>query len=118
FMPGTWAAFGVDGNRDGRKDVYDPADAIPAAARYLKHSGAPERIRVALFQYNHSHAYVNKVLAQARAYSKTRQETDETGCADAFPAALPPSKAAAKAIAFARAQLGKPYVWGATGPRS
>lgn len=34
FMPGTWAAYGVDGNGDGRKDPFDPADAIPAAARY------------------------------------------------------------------------------------
>ena len=30
----------------------------------------------------------------------------------------PPSGAAARAIAFARAQLGKPYLWGASGPSS
>jgi membrane-bound lytic murein transglycosylase B len=42
FLSGTWAAFGVDGDRDGDRDVYDPADAIPAAARYLKHEGAPQ----------------------------------------------------------------------------
>lgn len=34
FMPGTWASHGVDGNGDGRKNVLDPADAIPAAAKY------------------------------------------------------------------------------------
>ncbi|WP_104815827.1 lytic transglycosylase domain-containing protein [Kitasatospora sp. MMS16-BH015] len=34
FTPDTWAEFGVDGNGDGVKDVYDPADAIPAQARY------------------------------------------------------------------------------------
>ena len=28
----TWAAYGVDGNGDGIKDVYDPSDAVPAAA--------------------------------------------------------------------------------------
>lgn len=28
----------------------DRADAIPAAARYLKHGGAPRKIRAALFQ--------------------------------------------------------------------
>ena len=39
--PSTWERFGVDGNDDGRMSVYDPADAIPAAARYLKASGAP-----------------------------------------------------------------------------
>lgn len=33
FVPATWAAYGVDGDRDGVKDVFNPADAIPAAAR-------------------------------------------------------------------------------------
>ena len=31
--PSTWDRYGVDGNRDGRTRPYDPADAIPAAAR-------------------------------------------------------------------------------------
>lgn len=34
FIPGTWATHGVDGNGDGKKDVWDPADAIPSAASY------------------------------------------------------------------------------------
>ncbi len=33
FMPTTWKAHGIDGNGDGRADVWDPADAIPSAAR-------------------------------------------------------------------------------------
>ena len=37
--PSTWQSFGVDGNRDGRRSPYDPADAIPPAARYLRASG-------------------------------------------------------------------------------
>lgn len=122
FIPGTWTAFGVDGDHDGRTNVYDPADAIPAAARYLKYNGAPHQTRAALYAYNHSRAYVDKVLRQARTYARsatTQPQANGPGCADpgASSAALPPSEAAAKAIAFARAQLGKPYVWGATGPR-
>ena len=35
----AWATYGVDGDGDGDRDVYDPADAIPAAARYLRASG-------------------------------------------------------------------------------
>jgi cell wall-associated NlpC family hydrolase len=35
-----------------------------------------------------------------------------------FPNLPPPGPAAAQAIAYARAQLGKPYVWGAAGPDS
>jgi cell wall-associated NlpC family hydrolase len=34
------------------------------------------------------------------------------------PTAAPYGTKAAKAVAFARAQIGKPYVWGATGPDS
>ncbi|MCQ4045535.1 NlpC/P60 family protein [Streptantibioticus rubrisoli] len=34
------------------------------------------------------------------------------------PEVSPPNSRAAQAVSFARAQLGKPYVWGATGPNS
>lgn len=34
FMPATWKAHGIDGNGDGRVDVWDPEDAIPSAARF------------------------------------------------------------------------------------
>jgi cell wall-associated NlpC family hydrolase len=117
FLRGTWDEFGVDGNHDGRTNVYDPADAIPAAARYLQHNGAPAKIRAALFQYNHSTSYVDTVLAQARTYAAQGDTLTDSGCAGLF-TTLPPGPAAAKAIAFARAQLGKPYVWGAAGPKA
>ena len=35
---------------------------------------------------------------------------------DRIPEAVPPERRAAAAVAFARAQLGKPYLWGGTGP--
>jgi hypothetical protein len=66
--PSTWDRYGVDGNRDGRRSPYDPADAIPAAARYLRASGAPADYRAALFAYNHADWYVADVLAKAGAY--------------------------------------------------
>jgi membrane-bound lytic murein transglycosylase B len=61
----TWDRYGVDGNDDGRTSPYDPADAIPAAARYLRASGAPQDYRAALFAYNHADWYVAEVLAKA-----------------------------------------------------
>jgi hypothetical protein len=66
--PSTWDGYGVDGNRDGRLSPYDPADAIPAAARYLQGTGAPEDYRAALFAYNHADWYVAQVLAKAATY--------------------------------------------------
>ncbi len=45
FMPATWRAYGVDANSDGRRDPYNPVDAICAAARYLRASGAEKDLR-------------------------------------------------------------------------
>ena len=44
-MPSTWEMYGVDANDDGRKDPYNPVDAICAAARYLKAAGGDEDLR-------------------------------------------------------------------------
>jgi hypothetical protein len=37
---GTWGAFKVDGDGDGRFDIYDADDTVATAARYLAGSGA------------------------------------------------------------------------------
>jgi Transglycosylase SLT domain len=66
--PSTWESYGVDGDGDGRRSPYDPADAIPAAARYLRAAGAPGDYRAALFAYNHADWYVAQVLAKAADY--------------------------------------------------
>lgn len=65
--PETWGRYGVDGDGDGWKDVWDEDDAIPAAAAYLKASGAPDYQR-AIFAYNHAQWYVDDVLARAERY--------------------------------------------------
>jgi hypothetical protein len=67
---GTWGAFKVDGDGDGRFDIYDPDDAAATAARYLEASGAPRDWRAALYAYNHAGWYVDKVTAQAAAYRR------------------------------------------------
>ena len=66
FMPSTWKRYGVDANRDGRKDPFNPVDAIFAAARYLKAAGADKDVRRAVFAYNHADWYVDSVLMRAR----------------------------------------------------
>ncbi len=58
FLPDTWKAHGLDGNGDGRSDVFDPADAIPAAARFNcllldEVDGLPgDRLELMLAAYN------------------------------------------------------------------
>ena len=66
FMPATWKQYGVDANKDNLEDPYNPADAIFAAARYLKAAGAEQDLRKAIFAYNHADWYVDSVLMRAR----------------------------------------------------
>jgi hypothetical protein len=66
FMPSTWKAYGTDANEDGRKDPYNPVDAIFAAARYLKAADYQTDVRGAIWAYNHADWYVDSVLLRAR----------------------------------------------------
>ena len=66
FIPSSWQAYGVDANKDGRKDPYNPVDAIFAAARYLKAAGYEQDVRRSIFAYNHADWYVDSVMLRAR----------------------------------------------------
>ncbi|MFC6085157.1 lytic murein transglycosylase [Sphaerisporangium aureirubrum] len=73
FMPATWRAYGVDGDGDGKSDIWSPYDAVPGAARYLCANGAGQggnKLRGAVYRYNHSWSYVDKVLGLAGAYAR------------------------------------------------
>jgi cell wall-associated NlpC family hydrolase len=106
FEPSTFAAYAVNADPTTPLSPYDPQDAIFTAARMLCANGAqggsPAGIRQALYAYNHATWYVNEVLTWAARYATPQQA----------------SAIAQKAIAFAEAQIGKPYQWGATGPDS
>jgi hypothetical protein len=64
----AWTRYGGDFDRDGRISVYDPGDAIPAAADYLCAHRAPHRLDAALYAYNPSRAYVARVKQLAHRY--------------------------------------------------
>ena len=70
FLPSSWETYGVDANGDGRKDPYNPVDAICAAAHYLKAAGGAKDLYNAILAYNHADWYVQEVLLYARAYGK------------------------------------------------
>jgi hypothetical protein len=70
FLPSSWEMFGLDANGDGRKDPYNPVDAICAAAHYLEVAGGTENLYDAIFAYNHADWYVQEVLLYARAYGR------------------------------------------------
>jgi cell wall-associated NlpC family hydrolase len=105
FEPATFAEFAVNADPGQPLSPYDPADAIYTAAAMLCANGArggtPAGIEQAIFAYNHAWWYVSQVMAWAARYAT------QGG-----------SHVVATAIAFAMAQLGKPYQWGAAGPDS
>jgi hypothetical protein len=70
FMPSTWASYGAGG------DICDPVAAIPAAARYLRASGAPGNYHAAILAYNHSEAYYATVMHYARVYRSAVPKPD------------------------------------------
>lgn len=70
FMPATFAAYGVDGDRDGDVEITDPADAVFSAASYLCANGAGRgRLEGAIWNYNHADWYVRLVLRLSALYA-------------------------------------------------
>ncbi|WP_067820000.1 C40 family peptidase [Actinomadura kijaniata] len=121
-----WSRFKTDGNGDGRYDIYDPADAIAAAARILIEDKGYFKVdpRTAIRRYNgagpEAERYATRAMQWAEKYAAGNFSVGQdagTGQSDA--AACTPADVSGlvqKIIAFAMAQRGKPYVFGATGP--
>jgi membrane-bound lytic murein transglycosylase B len=72
FIPSTWLGYASDGNGDGLSDPNNIYDAALATARYLCSGGLdlskPDQLRVAVYRYNNSDAYVATVILWAQAY--------------------------------------------------
>ena len=73
FIGGTWARWGIDGNRDGIVDRSNIDDAALAAAMYLCAGGrdlsSGEGWSDAIHSYNHSNKYVLAVNKRANKYA-------------------------------------------------
>ena len=69
FLPATWAEYHADGDGDGRADVQSLPDAALGAARMLcaNGGGTASGLRGALYSYNHSWSYVERVVELAHA---------------------------------------------------
>ncbi|MEZ7007384.1 NlpC/P60 family protein [Streptomyces sp. AD55] len=124
FIPGTWAAHGIDGNGDGVRDVWDPQDAIPSAASYdcqlasyvKSVPGDPTENMLASYNagpdaviqyqgvppYKETQNYVKVIRSLEESFAQPETRVD-------------PSRQAAGAIAYAQKKLGTPYLWGGNG---
>ncbi|MFI2740729.1 NlpC/P60 family protein [Streptomyces sp. NPDC018711] len=115
FLPSTWNGSGRDANDDHVADPHNADDAALGAAVYLCGNGRdlddPTQLRAAIFQYNHSDAYVDDVLGWIDRYSQLATGT--------LPIGQPATGDARTVINTALAQTGTPYSWGggtANGP--
>ena len=65
FLPSSFLHYAVDGNNDGKIDLFNIEDAIFSVANYLKEhkwGNTTEQKRKAIWRYNNSNAYVDAVL--------------------------------------------------------
>jgi cell wall-associated NlpC family hydrolase len=106
FDPTTFATYGVDGNGDGVTDASEPPDAVYSMANLLCDNGAKNGadLQAAIEAYDKAPGFVQDVLGWSTTYGGLSAGSAVGGDAVAI------------AIAFAEAQLGKPYELGATGP--
>ncbi|MFF7238485.1 NlpC/P60 family protein [Streptomyces collinus] len=124
FIPGTWATHGIDGNGDGKRDIWDPADAIPSAAsydcelaKYVK--DVPGNVSDNMLAAYNAGAY--RVIrsggvpgiSETQNYVKRIRSLEKSFAAPVR--RLDPTRQAAGAIAFAQSKLGTPYLWGGNG---
>ncbi|WP_062204488.1 bifunctional lytic transglycosylase/C40 family peptidase [Streptomyces sp. NBRC 109706] len=111
FLPTTFALYDhpIPPGGSDPPTPWDPINATHAAARLLCAHGAREGrdIERAIWHYNHANWYVTQVLDQATRYTAHPNPTN-TGPA--------PNLQAAIALAYARDQIGLPYLWGGNGP--
>jgi membrane-bound lytic murein transglycosylase B len=71
FLPSNYFRYGIDGDADGRVDLFDSGDAAASCANYLASHGWRADLtesgrRAVMHRYNRSDAYVDAVLALAR----------------------------------------------------
>ncbi|MER7465809.1 bifunctional lytic transglycosylase/C40 family peptidase [Streptomyces sp. NPDC097981] len=124
FIPETWARYGVDGDGDGDRDIWDPQDAIPSAASYdcvlaQDVKGVPgDPSDNMLAAYNAGPYRVIKAggvppISETQGYVKSIRSLEKSFARPVGRVA--PSQQAAGAIYFAQKQLGTPYLWGGNG---
>ncbi|WP_413101737.1 NlpC/P60 family protein [Streptomyces sp. Inha503] len=102
-------------------------DKLTEARRLLANLTAKEKARLAAIEKKKAEEARRKAAELAEkqrqeAAAREKQQEQNAGgsgsTSPSTPSAPANSSKAAQAIAFAKAQLGKPYVWGATGPSS
>ncbi|MGW0661929.1 peptidoglycan DD-metalloendopeptidase family protein [Streptodolium elevatio] len=128
FIDATWAAFGTDGNGDGKADVWNPYDGIMSMGvydcdlvQYVDDYGSADIQSLILAAYNSGPGAVEYYrgippYAETQKYVKTIKKNMEL-----LRTAVqggPAGDFGARVVNEARKQLGVPYRWGASSPKT
>jgi membrane-bound lytic murein transglycosylase B len=112
FMPSNIEKYAVDGDGDGRIDLFSVADATHSAANFLKRHGWKKGLSavasiVVLKKYNNSQTYSNTIMALAQGVNKALKAKQKTAPAPVKPTPGKPApvKPAPKAVPGAKALI-------------
>ncbi|WP_017588703.1 lytic murein transglycosylase [Nocardiopsis ganjiahuensis] len=116
-LPANRARYGVDGNGDGQANPHNVHDSVASTAVELCRSAQSEAVdsddrqdlEDALFRYNPAQWYVDRVMAEI-----DPSDTEHPGAG--LGVVGMDSTQGVAAAEWALEQVGKPYVWGGTGP--
>lgn len=120
FVPDTWKSHGIDGNSDGKRDVWDPEDAIPSSAKYLCSLAEDvkdvpgDRQKNILAAYNAGPGAVQK-YGGVPPYDETRDYVQSISALAKKPATsgkTPSAGQAGTVLKAATEMIGTPYSWG------
>ena len=125
FEPGTWTTWASPSDGDGKENPFNPADEIPAAARYdcalaQQTSKVPgDAVGNMLAAYNAGPGAVLSAdgipdITQTRDYVKNIEALEQAFAAPTT-TTISASSVAVQAIKFAYTRLGTPYLYGGTG---
>ncbi|WP_326681034.1 C40 family peptidase [Streptomyces sp. NBC_01237] len=120
FVPATWEAHGIDGNGDGKRDVWDPEDAIPSSAKYLctvagEVDGVPgDKQENMLAAYNAGSSNVRKYGGVPPGFEETQNYVKNitTLANRKTGGATTNANQGATAVNTAAEKIGTPYSWG------
>lgn len=79
-----YKGYGIDGDGDGKADIWNEIDAIHGAANYLASHNYKKDIYKAIYNYNHADWYVQRVLQTAEMIHQMHEIREEHGEVDEY----------------------------------
>jgi membrane-bound lytic murein transglycosylase B len=79
FISSSYRSYAIDGNRDGKRDLWNPQDAIPSVANYFAKNGWKRGGGVAVPAYISGGSYASIAETSAKKPSRSLSELAANG---------------------------------------